>query len=208
MSLLERDEALRSLEQWSAEARAGHGRLALISGEAGMGKTSLVLHALGTLPKHAYTTAYVDLWPSDGAFSFVAVTAKAIAESMGGTAEQVLKTAKEFFGQLTPSVTLDEEGKPKVTFGVSRTSSASPELEQVLAAPAEIAARGKKKELRYRGNRVRFILFQQHAANFFGKPSSAGLTQMQHFFALGAQPLRQKLRLRRLPAAVYAFECD
>ena len=116
-----------------------------IYSERRMGKTSLVLHALGTLPKHAYTTAYVDLWPSDGAFSFVAVTAKAIAESMGGTAEQVLKAAKEFFGQLTPSVTLDEEGKPKVTFGVSRTSSASPELEQVLAAPAEIAARGKKK---------------------------------------------------------------
>ena len=116
-----------------------------IYSERRMGKTSLVLHALGTLPKHAYTTAYVDLWPSDGAVSFVAVTAKAIAESMGGTAEQVLKTAKEFFGQLTPSVTLDEEGKPKVTFGVSRTSSASPELEQVLAAPAEIAGRGKKK---------------------------------------------------------------
>ena len=64
---------------------------------------------------------------------------------MGSTAEQVLKAAKEFFGQLTPSVTIDEEGKPKVTFGVSRTSSASPELEQALAAPAEIAARGKKK---------------------------------------------------------------
>jgi hypothetical protein len=74
----------------------------------------------------------------------VTVTAKAIAESMGGTAEQVLRAARDFFGQLTPSVTLDEEGKPKVTFGVSRTSSASPELEQVLAAPGEIAARGKK----------------------------------------------------------------
>ena len=73
------------------------------------------------------------------------VTAKAVAESMGSTAEQVLKAAKEFFGQLTPSVTIDEEGKPKVTFGVSRTSPASLELEQVLAAPAEIAARGKEK---------------------------------------------------------------
>lgn len=73
------------------------------------------------------------------------MTAKAIAESMGSTVEQVLKAAKEFFGQLTPSVTLDDDGKPRVTFGVSRTSSASPELDQVLAAPAEIAARGKKR---------------------------------------------------------------
>lgn len=110
-----------------------------------MGKTSLVLHALGTLPKHSYTTAYIDLWPSDGQLSFVTVTAKAIAESMGSTAEHVLRAARDFFGQLTPSVTLDEEGKPKVTFGVSRTSSVSPELELVLAAPAEIAARGKKR---------------------------------------------------------------
>ena len=124
---------------------AENGEKLFIYSERRMGKTSLVLHALGTLPKHAYTTAYVDLWPSDGAVSFVTVTAKAIAESMGSTAEQVLKAAKEFFGQMTPSVTIGEEGKPKVTFGVSRTSSASPELEQVLAAPAEIAARGKKK---------------------------------------------------------------
>jgi len=101
-----------------------------IYSERPMGKTSLVLHALGTLPKHAYTTAYVDLWPSDGPVSFVTATAKAIAESMGSTAEQVLKAAKEFFGQLTPSVTLDEQGKPKVTFGLTRTSSASPQLEQ------------------------------------------------------------------------------
>ena len=46
-----------------------------------MGKTSLVLHALGALPRHAYPTAYVDLWPSDGAVSFVTITTKAIAES-------------------------------------------------------------------------------------------------------------------------------
>lgn len=124
---------------------AENGEKLFIYSERRMGKTSLVLHALETLPRHAYTTAYVDLWPSDGAVSFVTITAKAIAESMGSTAEQVLKAAKEFFGQLTPSVTLDEEGKPKVTFGVSRISSASPELEQVLAAPAEIAARGKKR---------------------------------------------------------------
>ena len=124
---------------------AENGEKLFIYSERRMGKTSLVLHALGTLPQHAYTTAYVDLWPTDGAVSFVTVTAKAMAESMSSTAEQLLKTAKEFFGQLTPSVTLDEEGKPKVTFGVSRASSAGPELEQVLSAPAQIAARGKRR---------------------------------------------------------------
>jgi DNA-binding CsgD family transcriptional regulator len=42
MRLLERESALESLGGWFAEARAGHGRLVLVGGEAGVGKTSLV----------------------------------------------------------------------------------------------------------------------------------------------------------------------
>ena len=41
MILLERDEALRRLSALVDEAREGHGRVALIRGEAGIGKTSL-----------------------------------------------------------------------------------------------------------------------------------------------------------------------
>ncbi|MFW6010270.1 MAG: ATP-binding protein, partial [Actinomycetota bacterium] len=42
MDLVERDEALAALGSWLGEARAGAGRLALVAGEAGVGKTSLV----------------------------------------------------------------------------------------------------------------------------------------------------------------------
>jgi predicted ATPase len=41
MILLERDEALRRLSALVEAAREGHGRVALIRGEAGIGKTSL-----------------------------------------------------------------------------------------------------------------------------------------------------------------------
>jgi predicted ATPase len=42
MVLLERGTFLGSLDGWLAEARDGHGRLVLVGGEAGIGKTSLV----------------------------------------------------------------------------------------------------------------------------------------------------------------------
>jgi tetratricopeptide (TPR) repeat protein len=40
--LIERDAELQALRRWWAEAAAGHGRLALVAGEAGVGKTVLV----------------------------------------------------------------------------------------------------------------------------------------------------------------------
>ena len=42
MQLLERESALDTLGGWFAEARAGRGRLVLVAGEAGVGKTTLV----------------------------------------------------------------------------------------------------------------------------------------------------------------------
>jgi len=54
-----------------------------IYSERRLGKTSLVRSALQGLPKRQYCTAYVDLWPTDGEDSFIAATARAIAESNG-----------------------------------------------------------------------------------------------------------------------------
>ena len=57
-----------------------------------MGKTSLIHYALSKLPRDNYASAYVDLWATDGEISFVTATAKAITESMGRSAEQLLDT--------------------------------------------------------------------------------------------------------------------
>jgi len=64
---------------------------------------------------------------------------------MSSTAGQLLDVAKQLFSRLTPSVTADAEGKPKVTFGYNLTGQPGPEIEEVLAAPAKIAERGKRK---------------------------------------------------------------
>ena len=55
MELLERDDALAALEAARAAAAGGSGRVALVSGEPGIGKTSLVSRFVGTLGRDART---------------------------------------------------------------------------------------------------------------------------------------------------------
>lgn len=63
--------------------------------------------------------------------------AKAITESMSTTADKLLETAKTFLSKLAPTVTIDDNGKPKVTFGISKVGEMSQELEEVLAVPEQ-----------------------------------------------------------------------
>ncbi len=98
--------------------------------------------ALGKLPRKGYVCAYVDLWPTDSEATFVTSVAKAITESMSTSVGKVLETAKKFFGSLSPSVTMDEEGKPALTFGLGKHGRVGPSLDEVLETPARIAAKG------------------------------------------------------------------
>jgi hypothetical protein len=104
-------------------------------------KTSLVRTAVGKLPRKNFLCAYVDLWPTDSEATFVTALAKAITESMSTSVRKVLETAKKFFGALSPSVTVDEEGKPVLSFGLDRSARVGPALAEVLETPARIAAK-------------------------------------------------------------------
>ena len=81
--------------------------------------------------------------------------ARAITESMSSSVEKALETAKKLFGSLSPSVTVNEEGKPTLAFGLAKHARIDPVLEEVLETPAKIAAKG--------GLRVAVVLdeFQQ-----------------------------------------------
>src|SRR5438270_352313 len=104
------------------------------------GKTSLVRAALGKLPRKNFVCAYVDLWPTDSEATFVATVARSIAESLSSSAGKLLETAKKFFSNLSPSITLDAEGKPTVTLGLAKHARIAPVLEEVLETPARIAS--------------------------------------------------------------------
>jgi type II secretory pathway predicted ATPase ExeA len=104
------------------------------------GKTSLVRAVLRRLPKKRHVCVYVDLWSTDSEATFIAAVARAIADSMSSSVAKALDMAKRFFGGLAPSVTVDEEGKPVLAFGIRTATRVGPALEEVLDAPARIAA--------------------------------------------------------------------
>jgi len=113
--------------------------------ERRIGKTSLVQQVLRELPEDDYVKIYIDLWPTDGPASFVATVAKGITEALASRADRLLETAKRLFSRLIPSVTVDEEGKPVIAFGIRDVTVASPVLEEVLQAPARLAEEGRRK---------------------------------------------------------------
>ena len=93
------------------------------------------------MPRRNFVSAYVDLFPTDSEATFVTAIARAISESMSSSVEKALETAKKFFTNLSPSITIDGEGKPDLSFGLARHARIEPLLEEVLETPARIAAK-------------------------------------------------------------------
>jgi DNA-binding CsgD family transcriptional regulator/tetratricopeptide (TPR) repeat protein len=62
VNLVERDAALTALRGWNADVQAGHGRLVLVSGEAGVGKTSLLQAFVASHPEGARGVRPRMLW--------------------------------------------------------------------------------------------------------------------------------------------------
>ncbi len=122
-----------------ARAIRNHEKLFVFS-ERRFGKTSLVQAVLADLPKRSTISAYVDLWPTDGEATFVAALAKAITHSMSSSVEKLLETGRKLFSNLAPSVTVTDEGKPEVSFGLAKQRAVGgPALDEVLETPARLA---------------------------------------------------------------------
>ncbi|HEV2135288.1 MAG TPA: ATP-binding protein [Terracidiphilus sp.] len=119
-------------------------RLFLFS-ERRMGKTSLIMNLRRNLDPKKYAIAYVDLFATESEESFATATAKALANALESRAEHVLAAAKHLFSRFTPSLSLDEAGKPQLTLGMSRTVEMKEGIEEVLRAPAKIAEETSKR---------------------------------------------------------------
>ena len=88
MHLLERDLQLATLQTYAADARRGDGRLVLVSGEAGIGKSSLVEAFVDGLEDNADTRV---AWSAcDGAFTPSALgLLQDVADQWGGAVQGV-----------------------------------------------------------------------------------------------------------------------
>lgn len=112
--------------------------------ERRMGKTSLILRALGKLSKRQFISVYADLWPTDGSAAFSRVMAKAISSASESTSKRLLEIGKSLFGRLRPSVSLDDAGQPKIDFGIDGRAVSKSDLVEVLSAPQKLAEKTGK----------------------------------------------------------------
>ncbi|HEY9778361.1 MAG TPA: ATP-binding protein [Planktothrix sp.] len=122
-----------------------NGERMFLYAERRVGKTSLIKKALNNLDPSQFVSIYVDLWPTDSEADFAIKLAKAITESTSTASGNVLTFAKKFFGFLKPAVTLDENGHPKVIFGVSQNDERPPELSEVLEVIPKLSEQLKKQ---------------------------------------------------------------
>ncbi len=91
----------------------------------------------------------------------------------------------QFFSSLAPSVTVNEEGRPEISFGVTRRGHLSAALDEVLETPARIAAKGEQDVV------IVFDEFQQileYGDDRVEKSSAASsrTTKTSHTFFLAA----------------------
>jgi hypothetical protein len=135
----------RRAELRDLQRAAENGEKVFVYSERRLGKTSLIQTVLDSLPPKRFIGVYVDLWPTDSEGSFAAATARAVSQAVASTSSKMLATAKLLFTRLVPSVTLDDQGKPSLSFGTATPRKAELELEEVLQAPAAIAAREKRR---------------------------------------------------------------
>jgi hypothetical protein len=130
------------LETVRKEVLAGS-RLFLISPRR-YGKTSLLLESRTRLQAEKIPVAYVDLYQATSLAHFLDLFARAVLEAAEGTVEKAVRIAGELLRAIRPTMTVNPQGQPEWSIGVSQQQSDLLKLrDQILALPQSLAERKK-----------------------------------------------------------------
>jgi len=116
-------------------------------GERRVGKTSLLSHFIDKLSGDRFMVSFIDVWRCSDTSDFIRECAKAFGGAGTQTAEGLLQRAKKLFSGLAPALTVDDYGKPQLTFTSVHRKNETPLLAEVLSAPARIAKSSPEKQL-------------------------------------------------------------
>lgn len=126
--------------------RAGlSGEKLFIHGERRIGKTSLLKKVMIEFSEKKVICVFIDVWKCVDAADFVNVCASGFAKAEGS--EGIMKRARKLFDGLSPAVTIDDNGRPSLTFERSAGKLSSSQLESVLKASWKIADSNRDKRL-------------------------------------------------------------
>ena len=110
------------------------------------GKTSLIKVVLGKLKKERFATIYLDFYQIYSKERFIDLYSKAIANVTTSKIEKIIDFFKKNVKNVIPSITIDENGKPKLQLEYSnRKSTISNLLEDVYQLPQRLAVEKKKQ---------------------------------------------------------------
>ena len=122
-------------------------RKLFIFGERRLGKTSLLKKLISSLSEDDFIPVYIDIWKCISEKDFITACANAYAKAYETKKEKIFNFAKEFFGSISPSITVDSEGNPTISFGSIPKSLQNTVLEDVLSIPEKIASLYPQKQL-------------------------------------------------------------
>jgi len=89
----------------------------------------------------------IDVWRCANTGGFVTECAKVFGTAGYRTPEGLLQRARRLFTGLTPALTVDDLGKPQLTFSTLHREPEQPLLSEVLAAPGKLAEESPDRQV-------------------------------------------------------------
>lgn len=133
---------LKNLKQAAENA----GKL-FICGERRIGKTSLLYQLMNDLPDNRFMVAFIDVWRCTDSADFLRECAEAFGSVQPLPPKGLLERARSLFQGLRPAITIDNEGKPQLTFTNISDRAPQPLLPEIISAPKRIADAFPEKRL-------------------------------------------------------------